>query len=72
MTMGEMMAWTKRLKEITESEDSSDVKDQRLANMMTDLEVAYRIPALRNETFEKQNPHVMQLYRTVSESRVMG
>lgn len=69
MNTGEMLGFTNRLKSITESKVSSHHKDLRLANLMTDLEGAYQIPALQDEQFEKQYPHLMQLYRTVSDER---
>ncbi|MEK4181754.1 hypothetical protein NSQ61_20135 [Aeribacillus sp. FSL K6-1121] len=69
MTAGEMLMFTKRFKNILSSKTPQSIKDARLANLMSDLERAYNIPMLRNENFEKQNPFVMQLYRTVSEAR---
>jgi len=68
MTFGEMLAWTNRFKEILRQEPSH-WRDVRLANLMTDLEQAYGIPSLRNESFETANLFVMQLYRAVSEAR---
>jgi hypothetical protein len=67
MTTGEMLIYTNRFKEIMNGPNS--LRDSRLANLMSDLEIAYHIPASRNENFEKQNPFLMQLYRTVSEAR---
>jgi len=69
MTVGEMLQYTNRLKEILASNAPRFIKDRRLANLMTDLEQAYGIPVLRNIEFEKENPFLMQLYRTVSEAR---
>jgi len=69
MTTGEMLMFTKRFKNILEANTPQVVKDARLANLMSDLESAYNIPMLRSKNFEKQNPFVMQLYRTVSEAR---
>ncbi|WAA10815.1 hypothetical protein [Fervidibacillus albus] len=69
MTVGEMLQYTNRLKEILSSHAPVAIKDRRLANLMNDLEQAYEIPALRNKNFEKQHPFVMQLYKTVSEAR---
>lgn len=68
MTVGEMLLYTNRLKEIMSGKPSHE-RDVRLANLMTDLEQAYGIPSLRNESFETANPFVMQLYRAVSEAR---
>lgn len=71
MNTGEMLTLTNRFKEIMASKASTDMKDRRLAALMTDLEGAYGIPMLRKEAFEQENVHVMQLYRTVSEARVL-
>lgn len=70
MTVGEMLQYTNRLKEILASNAPQFIKDRRLANLMTDLEQAYGIPILRDQEFEKENPFVMQLYRTISEARM--
>jgi len=69
MTTGEMKGFTDRFKNIIKSSAPGAIKNKRLSAMMTDLEVAYGIPMLRNEKFGKQNPHLMQLYRTVSDAR---
>ena len=68
MTTGEMLKWTNRLKEIR-SIKNTELRDARLANLMTDLETAYNIPMLDNKNYNEKNPHVMQLYRTVSAER---
>lgn len=67
MTVGEMLKLTKRFKEIEGCD--SGIKDVRLANMMTDMERLYNIPALNNEEFNKENPFVIAMYRAVSEAR---
>jgi hypothetical protein len=69
MTTGEMLGYTKRFNEIMDSSLSNEMKDRRLSALMTDMEVTYNIPMFRNEEFEKRNPFVMQMYRTVSEAR---
>jgi len=70
MTFGEMLGFTKRFNSIMNSSGSDYFKTMRLSALMTDLEGAYGIPMLRDEDFEKKNPYLMQLYRTVSEARV--
>jgi len=73
MTTGEMQLWTNRFKEIVDAKANNGIKSMRLSNLMTDLESAYNIPMVgkkRIELFEAIHPHVMQLYRTVSEARV--
>lgn len=62
-----MLKITKRFKEIMDH--NSDTKDERLAILMTDMERLYNIPALNNEEFNKENPFVIAMYRTVSEAR---
>ena len=68
MTTGEMLLYTNRLKEIR-SIKNTDLRNARLANLMTDLEHAYNIPMLNNDDYNAKHPFVMQLYRTVSAER---
>lgn len=44
-------------------------RDRRLAELMTELEREYRIPALRNPEWEAKNRVVIALYRKVAKSR---
>lgn len=67
MTTGEMLELSNQLKDIRNG--LSCLKDKRLSRMITDMEQAYNIPALKNETFEQNNPYAMQLYRVVAEER---
>ncbi|MBS4190351.1 hypothetical protein KHA94_09070 [Bacillus sp. FJAT-49705] len=72
MNFGQMNTYTKRLKEILSTKQSSHIKSVHLASLMTDLEGSFQIPLFgkeRIQVFEKQNPQVIQLYRTVSEAR---
>lgn len=61
--------YNKRYEDILHSDLSSDKKDKLLAELMTELEGTYKIPMLRNETWEKENRAVIALYRKVSLSR---
>lgn len=70
MTTGEMLYYTNRLKEIC-SIKNTDLRNARLANLMTDLEHAYNIPMLKNDDYNTKHPFVMQLYRTVSAERTL-
>lgn len=70
LTVGEMLGLTKRFHEIQNCD--SRVKDVRLANLMTDMEQAYDIPCLRNDEYNKKNPHVIAMYRAVSEARAQS
>lgn len=76
MTTGEMHGFTKLFNEIMQTNPpncvdrvNESVRASRLENMMTDLEQAYEIPVLQDAQFNKQHPHLMQLYITVSEAR---
>ena len=51
MNTGEMLTLTNRFKEIMASKVSTDMKDRRLAALMTDMEGVYSIPMLRRESF---------------------
>lgn len=44
-------------------------KDQRYAELMTDLEHKFKIPMMNSEAFEKKNPDIMRIYRQISDSR---
>lgn len=69
MTTGEMLSWTSRFNDIISRSVDIEMQDRRLGIMMADLEKTYGIPAERNVNFEKENPYVIQLYRTVSDAR---
>ena len=62
-----MKQYTDRFKEIMGGKKS--LRDVRLANLMTDLEQAYNIPALVDVVYANNNPFVVRLYRTVSLAR---
>lgn len=47
----------------------SYIKDKKLASLMTELEVEFRIPALRNPKWERENEDVIALYTKISFSR---
>lgn len=44
-------------------------RESRLGELMTEMEGVFRIPMLKNTTWEKENPEVIELYRKVSDSR---
>lgn len=44
-------------------------REIRLGELMTEMEGLFKIPALKNTTWEKENPQVIELYRKVSDSR---
>ena len=44
-------------------------RESRLGELMTEMEGVFKIPMLKNTTWEKENPRVIELYRKVSDSR---
>lgn len=46
-------------------------RDLRLAALMTEMERQFRIPALKNDEWEADNPAVADLYREVSYARAL-
>lgn len=50
-------------------EPSIRQREDRLRDMMIEMEMIFKIPMLKNTTWEKENPQVIELYRKVSDSR---
>ncbi|SDJ76933.1 hypothetical protein [Salimicrobium halophilum] len=67
MTTGEMYGYQKRLIDILNGNNTN--RDVRLAHLMTDLERTFHIPMMHKAAFNEANPHLMELYKTVSEER---
>uniref|UniRef100_UPI0037139250 hypothetical protein n=2 Tax=Bacillati TaxID=1783272 RepID=UPI0037139250 len=44
-------------------------RDEQLRELMIEMEMIFKIPMLKNTTWEKENPQVIELYRKVSDSR---
>ena len=44
-------------------------RESRLGELMTEMEGVFQIPMLKNTTWEKENPQVIELYQKVSDSR---
>ena len=44
-------------------------RESRLGELMTEMEGVFKIPMLKNTTWEKENPQVVELYWKVSDSR---
>lgn len=68
ITFKELMHWMRRFKNITNG-PVTDVRDVRLANLMSDLETAYNIPFLNDDEYNKRNPIVIKLYKKISVAR---
>jgi len=50
-------------------EPSIRQRDEQLRELMIEMEMIFKIPMLKNTTWEKENPQVIELYRKVSDSR---
>ncbi|GBG08080.1 hypothetical protein PAT3040_02647 [Paenibacillus agaridevorans] len=48
---------------------SQEEKDKQFSTLMTEMERKYHIQALRNETFNQENPDVMRIYLELSQAR---
>jgi len=48
---------------------SSREKTKKYVELMNELEQTYKIPALKDETYERENKKVVALYRKISMSR---
>lgn len=48
-----------------------EIRDRQLAVIMTNMEVEYGIPSLKNETYCNANPHIVELYQKVSNARTI-
>lgn len=59
----------KEYEDIIHSELSDQKKGIQLAELMTEMERDYKVPALRNIDWENKNRSVIALYRKISMSR---
>lgn len=48
---------------------SSQEKTTKYVELMNELERTYKVPALKDETYERDNKKVIALYRKISMSR---
>lgn len=48
---------------------SSQEKTTKYVELMNELERTYKVPALKDETYERENKKVIALYRKISMSR---
>lgn len=46
-------------------------KDERLAELMTDIEKMFHIPMMNDEDYYKANPEVITSYRKISDVRTI-
>lgn len=54
---------------VLQSDLSSREKTKKYVELMNELEQTYKIPALKDETYERENKKVVALYRKISMSR---
>lgn len=71
MTVGEMLAYTKRLNEIVSAKTTGRVRDKRLSNLMDDLQGAYDLPLLASNINECTNQYALAMYKAVAEVRTL-
>ncbi|WP_040209694.1 hypothetical protein [Neobacillus jeddahensis] len=57
--------------EILHSSVNEPYKSTRLAALMTEMELTFNIPSLRNPSWEGKNRPVIALYRKISMSRTI-
>ncbi|MCR2820585.1 hypothetical protein [Lederbergia panacisoli] len=55
--------------EIIHGVSKEPLKSRKLADLMDEMERTYKVPILRNESWESQNRTVIALYRKISMSR---
>lgn len=56
--------------EIMKDKHNKKRRNLRLANLMTQMENEFRIPALNDEEYNKENKEIIELYREISNARV--
>lgn len=59
----------KKYEEIMQAKITSHERDRKLSALMTDMERQFKIPILRDESWEKDNKATIALYRKLSMSR---
>lgn len=69
MTHEELQAFRDRFNEIKKGKEPT--RSSRLVNLMHDLKESYNIPILNDESYNRNNPEVVALYREVSKARQM-
>lgn len=57
--------------EIMNCSFSTQQKNVQLSELMTFMENVYKIPMFNDDEFNKKNEDVMNLYTTISNSRIM-
>lgn len=45
------------------------IRTKKLVQLMNAMESFYKIPMMNNEEYNKNNPHIIQLYREISAAR---
>jgi len=70
MTVGEMKDLTAKFNEIKTIKQPF-TRNRKLADLMTYMEFTYNIPMLKKIEWERRNPFVVMMYRTISEARTI-
>lgn len=68
--MDKLNSYRQVFNEIMEDKNSRKRRNLRLANLMTQMENEFRIPALNDEEYNKENKEIIELYREISNARV--
>lgn len=68
--MSKILGWfNNEYEKILHSGLSEDEKTMQYSSLMTDMEHEFKIPALRDKEWEKENRAIIALYRKISMSR---
>lgn len=67
MTTGEMLVYTRKYNDILALPKGK--RSVKLAVLMTELEITFKIPMINSDKFNQENPFLMELYRTISGER---
>ncbi|PFP17542.1 hypothetical protein COJ96_26380 [Bacillus sp. AFS073361] len=67
MTTGEMLIYTQKYNDILALPKRK--RSLKLANLMTELEVNFKIPMIKSDRFNQGNFYLMVLYRMISDER---
>ena len=66
----EKAVWVQHFNAIKNLDETIESKNIRLTVLLMDMEKVYRIPAMRDEDYERKNPELMEFYREVAVARV--
>lgn len=64
-----LVEYNTRYETLIHSDLTPQQKDLKLANLMSEMEVAFNIPMIRKPEWEEENRAVIAMYRKISMSR---